>query len=197
MGRAMAKRWYVIETVDRRDEDATLRLCAAGFEAWRPVDVVRSPRRPVGRRAAATRGEPRIERKISRFGRFVFLRVDLNACVRSAVLSVASVRRFLCFAGTDDPASVPDDLIAYYREHVPVRWPSLVVYQVGQVVEFTGGPFEGRAARVKRVDERGILSVELDVLGRATPIVVEVAHVRPSELLKAKPPPGRAFEEVA
>ncbi len=204
------KRWYIVETVYGKDEIVTLRLHGVGFDAWRPVDAVPVKRRATSRRSLCriiemrsglARNESVTTRMVSRFGRYVFLNVTLSDSLRATVLGMEQmgqplVRCFLCYAGTKQPAPQPDEQIEFLRLAPPKAGKQgIAVVHVGQEVEIMEGPFVGWRGQVKRLDKNGYAIVEITYSGRATPITLEVAHVRPSEMSQAKPPPGRALDK--
>lgn len=174
----MVERWYVVEAYEGRDEEVALRLCAAGFKMWRPVDVSRSHVRETLPRSG--RHVRRVTKR-ARFGRYVFLRTDLDgeqgACTIRAVRDMRGV--FGILSSGDHPASVPDEVIAFYRAFDPGR-PSeaeIARYGAGDKVRILAGPFDGHVAIIEAVDKSGGLRVLLDIFGRPTPMPIEVGHV--------------------
>lgn len=186
----MAERWYVVEAFEGRDEDVALRLVAAGFKAWRPVHTVRSAvREPLARSG-------RLARRITkhpRFGRYLFLRVDLDNerrdYVVSAVTDMRGVKDFVRGAGADAPAVVPDELIAFFREHRPERASAsaIAAFAEGDVVRILAGPFEGLHGPIESIDKAGVVKVVIQIFGRPTPIPIEVGHVE--LLVQGRRPP--------
>lgn len=170
----MVKRWHVIECYDGKDKDVYGRLAALGYEVWRPVVVVRSWRRWKGKRLAE---RDRIKSYAPVFGRYLFVHVEMNDSVRSAIKEQSGVHSWLCWAGSNDPASIPDELIEHYRmfEHKPVE--VAIVFAAGDTVRALHGPFGGFEGKVTRVDSRGVVCAEFDIFGRPTPVIFPVGHV--------------------
>jgi transcription antitermination factor NusG len=167
--------WYIIEAYEGKDFDAVLRLAAAGFNVWRPVDEVRPSLRWQGTKLGAKR---RVIRKVPRFGRYLFAELDLTDAVQSAIKQMRGVHGFLCFAGTDQPAIIPPELIQFYRNYKPLRWPSLKPIGKGDRVRITGEcSFTGHEGVVEDVDKRGILRVTISIFGGPTPLIISVGHV--------------------
>lgn len=177
--------WYVVEAYPGEDEQATLRLAATVLSlpvtVWRPVDVVRpSTRREKpkpSQRAPQAVLKQRRDRRVARFGRFLFVRAVMTDSLLAAINHTTHVRRVLTYAGTFDPAPVPDAMIALYREKVPRRSEMPPGLAKGATVKITAGPFAGQSAKVLSVDEGGAVEVAIDLLGRLTPTVFEVGHV--------------------
>jgi transcriptional antiterminator NusG len=175
--------WYVVEAFEGKDENAYLRLVAGGFKAWRPVDIVRGSRR--------TGKSDRIIRKESkqpRFGRFIFVDVEMNDFVHSAILQTRNVMRFLCFAGSGEPSQIPAELIEFYKHHRPQKAEKTQAIKPKDMVRITDGPFTGFDAKVVEVvDKRGTLKIEATLFGRPTPLIIEVGHVALVELGQRPP----------
>jgi transcriptional antiterminator NusG len=170
----MAERWYVVECFEGKDREVYGRLAALGFEVWRPVLKVRSASRWEGRPLEA---KQRRSRYVAIFGRYLFIRVDMSDSVYSAIKEQPGVDAWLCFAGSDEPATVPDALILHYREMKLDRAEVSTVFAKGDVVRALTGPFATFQGVVSRVDSRGVLCVEMNIFGRPTPIIFPVGHV--------------------
>ncbi|CCJ07084.1 transcription termination/antitermination protein NusG [Methylocystis sp. SC2] len=105
--------WYIVEAVEGKDFRVYGELAAMGYECFRPVDRVIITRRVM---VGGVLKPQKTERKIPRFGRYVFLHHVMSASVRSAIHDLPEVKRFVCLAGTEEPASIPDALIEFYRK---------------------------------------------------------------------------------
>lgn len=175
--------WYVVEAFEGKDENAYLRLVAGGFRAWRPVDVIRSSkRRGVKDRIV------RAEAKVPRFGRFIFVDVEMTDAVHSAILQTRNVMRFLCLAGSNEPSTIPAELIEFYKTHRPQKSDKAQAIKPKDVVRINAGPFSGFDAKVVEVvDKRGTLKIEANLFGRPTPLIIEVGHVEHVELGQRPP----------
>ena len=183
-------RWYVVEAVVGRDFDACLRLARAGYEVWRPVDRCRS----TVRRGALASNAIRIERKIPRFGRYLFLNCAMSGAVVNAVEQLDDVRGFLRPTRDLAPSIVPNKQIEFWRKNKPVRPVNMPRIKVGQVLDVTEGVFAGhfgRVADVSGLDKFGIVRLEMDILGGLTSIPFEVGHI--AERVTGQRPPMRAM----
>jgi transcription antitermination factor NusG len=166
--------WHVIECFDGKDREVYGRLAALGFEVWRPVLKVRSTSRWEGKPLGATQ---RRSRYVAIFGRYLFIRVEMTDSIYSAIKEQPGVDAWLCFAGSDEPATVPDALILHYRQLRLDRADVSIVFTKGDVVRALQGPFATFQGVVSRVDSRGVLCVEMSIFGRPTPIIFPVGHV--------------------
>ncbi|MBM3655127.1 MAG: hypothetical protein FJX06_20425, partial [Alphaproteobacteria bacterium] len=111
--RASEARWYIVEAVEGKDFEVCLQIAATGWDCWRPVIEVRATRRC---KAHGVEQTASVVRKQSVFGRYVFLHECLTASMRVLIEQSPKVKGFLCFAGSEAPATVPDDVIAFYRK---------------------------------------------------------------------------------
>lgn len=163
-------RWFVVETTEGGGDKAQLALAFAGVPLWRPFDVKRDC-------SQGRKGKPRKDIKTPRFGRYFFIRCAMSDELRDAILNARGVATILCGCGTDNPAPVADDVIAWLRS------PAATVDSVKDApkrrdtVKVVEGPFAGMSGKVVNVDKKGVLHVELDVFGRLTPSIFQAGHV--------------------
>jgi transcription antitermination factor NusG len=188
----MTKQWYVVEAFEGKDFDVALRLAAAGFNVWRPVDEIRSGARWSGKRIASNR---RMVRKVARFGRYLFVELEMTDAVRWAIRTAPNVFGFICFAGTNEPAILPRELIDFYRDNLPARGAIGKDIHKADRVRIKDGPFAFCEGVVDDVDKRGILRVTISIFGGPTPLIIEVGHV---ELVEhgQRPPIGLSVKSA-
>jgi len=167
------KRWYVVAAIDGKDFDVCLRLAAAGFEVWRPVE-----KRAFKRRVKTSWGEKLVpaERSVARFGRYVFLHVVMNDSVFASVRHAPGVRDFVHLAGGDDPAAVPEAVIAVLREKI-ANSENAFGFKKMDRVRFVDGAFEGLCADVVDVDSRGVPMLEMMVFGGKTCFPIDPSRI--------------------
>lgn len=168
--------WYVIECVQGKDKSVRDCLAAAGFSVWRPVREVEVTVRWNGRKL---RGKKPSKRYVARFGSYLFIHLAMNDSVRASIRETKGVRGFLCGAGTGEPARVPDELIAYYRNTPAER--VVVALHKGETGCINDGPFEGHCGVVTALDKHGGGVMEINIFGRPTPYIFEAGHVDPVE----------------
>jgi transcription antitermination factor NusG len=104
--------WYIVRAEEGKDSEICLALVKLNYECERFVRKVKFTRRVM------VQGVERIDtlcRKIPLFGPHVFVKEIMTPTFRSAVDGMPGVEGFLCYAGSEDPASVPEELIEFYR----------------------------------------------------------------------------------
>lgn len=163
------QRWFVVEAFEHSVAQARLNLAVAGLHVWAPVDVKRQPNR-------SRSGAPRRDLRIPRFGRYLFVRCKLTDALRNAIDNTPAVAGLLVAAKGEAPTPIPDHVIAWLREP-PQAEETPFGYVVGDTVRIIDGPFATFEAKVEDVDKRGALRLSVEILGRSTPLVLEVGHV--------------------
>ncbi len=111
--RANELQWYIVEAVEGEDFEVCCKFAAAGWEAYRPVIEVRSTRRY---KAQGVEKSESVVKKRPVFGRYVFLKQVMTPDLRVSIEQSPDVKRFLCLAGCEELATVPENVIAYYRK---------------------------------------------------------------------------------
>lgn len=192
------KAWYCVEAVEGQDSKACLGLAVAGLTVWRPFDLRRAAGRQ-GAGAALRQGRPRkadalprADRSRPRFGRYFFVHAALSECIFQEIQHAPGVRGFVCATGSRFPVPIPPEQIEFLRSApVPVQrsttWRDWGV--LGSQVEITQGPFHGRTALIRGIDQKGIFELELILFGRFTRVIAEASHV--SQAVQAKPDNSR------
>jgi transcription antitermination factor NusG len=165
-----AAAWFVIEANENGGDKAQLALAVAGLTIWRPFDVKRDPTR--GRH-----GKPRRDIRTARFGRYFFIRCAMTDDLAAAVRTTTGVASILCACGSNEPAAVPDEQIAWLREHRTAAAINAATFTKGDRVKFKDGPFAGLEALVRGVDKRGAMQVEVEIFGAMTPTIAESGAV--------------------
>ncbi|WP_018265537.1 transcription termination/antitermination protein NusG [Methylosinus sp. LW4] len=189
---AKERRWYVLEAREGKDFDVCLRLAAAGFQVWRPIDKSRvSIRRSVGGVDRITRREV----KVARFGRYLFVRMECDWSCIFAISTMPGVTGFICYAGGNEPAPVPDALVEFYRNHAPEHGKPRPKINIGAVVRICAGPFALFTGEVESVDKGGRLVIGVEIFGRLTPVLMESGNVELLEPGAAAPPKKTADKD--
>jgi transcription antitermination factor NusG len=176
------QRWYVVDAKAGRSVDVYLRLVAARFRAFQPAELKRSTVRDGRKSRDCSKGERRITR-LPLFYNYIFLQAEEQdvtlGYVVSAVKAIRADVDFLRFVGSEEPATVPDELIAYYRDIPKTRSGAREVdIPPKSVVRFKEGPFGGMNAEVSRFDSATGCGVALlPLFGRLTPTPFLVGHV--------------------
>lgn len=172
----MAERWYVLHVYSGfenkvadaiREKAAKKGLEGRVGEILVPTEEVVEVRR--GQRVQA-------ERKF--FPGYVLAKFDLNDDLWHLVKDTPKVTGFLG-AGKPTPISQreADRLIQQIQEGIERPRPS-IIYDIGEEVKVTDGPFASFNGTVEEIDEeKGKLKVSVSIFGRATPVELEYTQV--------------------
>lgn len=174
----MSQRWYVIQAYSgfERQVKRSLeeRIKRAGVEdLFGPVLV------PTEEVVEMRGGQQRkSDRKF--FPGYVLVKMDLTDDTWHLVRGVPKVLGFIGGSG-DKPAPIPDDqadaILRRIQEGVEKPRPK-VLYEVGEVVRVTDGPFTDFNGVVEEVDyEKSRLKVSVLIFGRSTPVELEFGQI--------------------
>ncbi len=157
--------WWVAVTNTQREKRATQGLEDRGFGVW-------WPRRVMEFRSGRNRWPAC--RLIHAYPGYLFIRPTCGVTYHNA-FGVDGVKAMIAVG--EQPLRVPDEeVLRLMRIFAVADFPWVEdAIRVGNRVYVTAGPFEGLDAVVRRV-AKGHAVVELDVMGRATP--VEIARNR-------------------
>ena len=173
----MAVRWYIVhaysnfekKVAESIEEQARQKGLSHHFEQILvPVEKTVEIRR--GRKVDA-------ERKF--FPVYVMVRANLTDAVHNLIKNTPKVTGFL--GGDGKPVPIPDreaeQILMQVQEGVDRPKPS-VMFEVGENVRVSDGPFASFSGTVEEVDEeRARLKVEVSIFGRATPVDLEYGQV--------------------
>lgn len=176
--------WYVVEGREGKAQDARLRLATAGMNVWMPMLLKRQPDR---RLRKSEPGRRRLDVYVPRFGRYFFVRCILTDSLRHAINDTPSIAGMLCGPGNEAPIAVPDAYIEWLKQSPDkiLRRPDERIFERGDVVKVTSGPFAGFESKVESIDKSCTLHLLIEVFGRRTPIVLDAGQVE--LVLQAKP----------
>jgi transcription termination/antitermination protein NusG len=173
----MAQRWYVIHAYSGFEkkvaqsikEQAEIKGLADHIsEVLVPTeDVVQM------RRGAKVSTESKL------FPGYVLIKMDLNDDTWHLVQNTPKVTNFLGAHGKPLPISdrEAENILKQVREGVE-RPKSSIVFEVGEQVRVSDGPFESFNGVVEEVDsERNRLKVSVSIFGRPTPVELEFSQV--------------------
>ena len=173
----MAKHWYVVHAFsgsenkvkEAIEEQAAIQGLADQIEdVMVPTEDVMEIRRGA-----------RVESKRKFFPGYVLVKMELNDRTWHVVQSQNRVTGFLGSGGRPMPISndEADRLIRQVEEGVE-RPRNEVIFEVGEEVKVSDGPFESFNGFVEEVDEdKSRLKVTVSIFGRSTPVDLEFSQV--------------------
>jgi transcriptional antiterminator RfaH len=167
------KRWHVVHTKPRLEQQALENLERQGYTCFLPTLDVQK----------VSRGKFRIATE-PLFPRYVFIQLEhaaedagLNKQIWAPIRSTLGVQRLVSF-GTN-PAVVGDELIAELAAHHEVRQAPVEIFHVNDAVVIRQGPFAGvegiyqRLAKMPSGEARAFVLIELLSKSIALPIAPE------------------------
>lgn len=163
----MPARWYVAESLPRREALAVSELANQSFDTLWPRYVRARPRR---RQAAVA----------ALFPGYLFVQFDVMDDGWGAIAGTRGVRRLICSA-VGRPVAVPERVAAGLVEHfgrgpVPDLEDALLPFRAGTALRVLDGPFAGLVASCER-STRSRVWVLLSWLGRVVSAELPVAGV--------------------
>lgn len=173
----MALRWYVVHVYSGfekkvaesvRDQARQQGMADLIGEVLVPTEDVIEIRR--GQKAKA-------ERKF--FPGYVLVKMDLTDETWHLIKNTPKVTGFLGAANKPQPISEAEAQRILHQVQEGVERPrASVIYEVGEQVRVTDGPFESFTGTVEDVDsDRSRLKVSVMIFGRATPVELEYSQV--------------------
>jgi transcriptional antiterminator RfaH len=156
-------RWYVVHTQPHAERRARTHLERQGFTVYLP--------RYLKRRRHARRVDT-VEYPL--FPRYLFVAIDLSAQRWRAIHSTIGVSHLVC--NGNDPAAVPDAVIAALRENEQdgcVRLPPRAPFKRGESVRILDGAFASCLGLYDGMADGERIAVLLDLLGRKVRILLD------------------------
>jgi len=173
----MAQRWYVIHAYSGFEKKVaqSIKEQAEAKGLAEHISEVLVPTEEVVqmRRGAKVSAESKL------FPGYVLIKMDLNDNTWHLVQSTPKVTNFLGAHGKPLPISdrEAENILKQVREGVE-RPKSSIVFEVGESVRVSDGPFESFNGVVEEVDsERNRLKVSVSIFGRPTPVELEFTQV--------------------
>lgn len=174
----MAKRWYAVSVLSNFENKVaeSIRDGAAQLNLGDAIEEVVVPKEEVM--------ELRRGRKVTTERRFmpgyVLVRMDMTDEAYHLVKNTQRVTGFLGPQGK--PMPLRDEEVArmlHQAEEKAERGVPEILYEIGEQVKVTDGPFESFIGRVEDVDvEHARLKVTVSIFGRATPVDLEYSQVQ-------------------
>lgn len=153
--------WYAVHTHPRKEQVALENLQRQGFDSYLPVLQVQKVRR----------GKAQMVQE-AMFPRYLFVRLDSSAQGRSwsPIRSTLGVRTLVQFGGK--PAKVAHELIDWLRQREH-NFDPLHLFNPGDTVSITEGPFKGLEALYQGVDGEHRALILLEILSKPVRMAVD------------------------
>lgn len=153
--------WYAVHTHPRKEQVALENLQRQGFDTYLPVLQVQKVRR----------GKAQMVQE-AMFPRYLFVRLDSSAQGRSwsPIRSTLGVRTLVQFGGK--PAKVAHELIDWLRQREH-NFDPLHLFNPGDTVSITEGPFKGLEALYQGVDGEHRALILLEILSKPVRMAVD------------------------
>ena len=171
----MAMRWYAVHTLSGSEEKAMQalqqRIESHGLKGRFGKVLVPSE----------TVMDPKTKRKVTRrfYPGYMLVEMDLDNETWHLVKNTPKVTGFLGAKGK--PAPIPESEIQHVQTQVKEgieRPKPAIIFEVGEQVRVSDGPFTSFNGLVEEVDEeKGRLKVAVSIFGRATPVELEYSQV--------------------
>ncbi len=151
---ASGERWYVVQSLARREAGARFQLERQGFRVFLPV-VTRTVRH--ARKARVV--------KVAAFPGYLFVVLDLNRDRWRSVNGTFGVSRLVMgeSAPLPAPTAIIEALLDYRDENGVCRFDRDLI--VGQKVRVVAGPLAQMLGTLDRLDGSGRVRVLIDILG--------------------------------
>ncbi len=173
----MAKRWYVIH-VYSGFEKKVAEAVREQAEQLGMTDLIEQVLVPTEEVIELRRGQKvNAERKF--FPGYVLVKMDLTDMSWHMIKNTPKVTGFLGGQMKPSPISEAEAqrILDQVKEGVE-RPKSSIIFEVGEQVRVTDGPFESFVGMVEEVDpERTRLKVSVSIFGRSTPVELEYGQV--------------------
>ncbi len=173
----MAKRWYVIHVYSGSEKKVADALREQA-EQLGMTDLIEQVLVPTEEVIEMRRGQKvNAERRF--FPGYVLVKMDLNDMTWHMVKNTPKVTGFLGGQSKPSPISEAEAqrILDQVKEGVE-RPKSTIVFEIGEQVRVTDGPFESFVGMVEEVDpERTRLKVSVSIFGRSTPVELEYGQV--------------------
>jgi transcriptional antiterminator RfaH len=159
--------WYLVHTKVRQEQVALTQLERQGYHCFLPLHPVEKLRR----HKLQVVQEPL-------FPRYLFIQLDTDTQSQSwsPIRSTLGVSRLVMFGQT--PGRVGDELIEQLRGQHTAQAPAQALFQPGDAVTITQGPFAGIEAVYHMANGEERVMVLLDILSKQVKMSVSPADLR-------------------
>jgi transcriptional antiterminator NusG len=173
----MAQRWYVVHAYSGFEKKVAQSIKEQA-EAKGLADLITEVLVPTEEVVQMRRGT-KVSAESKLFPGYVLIKMELNDDTWHLVQNTPKVTNFLGAHGKPLPISdrEAEQILKQVKEGVE-RPKSAIVFEVGEQVRVSEGPFESFNGVVEEVDsERNRLKVSVSIFGRPTPVELEFGQV--------------------
>jgi transcriptional antiterminator RfaH len=163
-GQQGGKKWYVVLTKVRSEENAQFHLNARNIEVFYPkllLPVARSGRQVV-----------------SLFPNYLFVRIDASSPEYYQVVWCHGVKKIVSFGGA--PSSVENSVVDFMRDQADPRGLIMArsTLKAGDEVQITNGPFKGLVGIIQAPpDTKSRVRVLMGILSRQVQVEVPAGYI--------------------
>jgi transcriptional antiterminator RfaH len=164
-------KWHVIHTKVKQEFRALENLQNQGFEVFLPTCQVQKKRN----------NQIKIETE-PLFSRYLFIRLSDVSSNWFPIRSTRGVAELLRFGISTDPVVIPDLIVDYLKKRCTHEEEPHDLYQEGEVLEITQGPFKGLFGFFEKLQTmpdgfaRALLLVE--ILGSVQKLQLQLSQVK-------------------
>lgn len=174
----MAKRWYVLHVYSGFENKVaeTIREKAKKQGLEDQIEDILVPKEEI---VEVKRGQ-RVNSERKFFPGYVLAKLDMDDNIWHLIKDTPKVSGFLG-AGGNRPVPISESeamrILKQVQEGIDRPRPS-VIYDIGEEVKVTDGPFASFNGHVEEIDEeKSKLKVSVSIFGRATPVELEFSQV--------------------
>ena len=116
------------------------------------------------------------------FSRYLFIRLSDVSSNWSPIRSTRGVSQLLRFGQAIEPVVIPDPIVACLRQRCSEKEPLHQLFQAGELLEITSGPFKGFFGVFEKLQtlhdglSRAMLLVE--ILGSVQKLQIQLPHLK-------------------
>jgi transcription elongation factor/antiterminator RfaH len=168
--RSGGERWYVVRTLAQRERHAIQQLTNQAYRAFLPLHLK-------NRRHAR-----KVETILAPlFPRYLFVILDLTRDRWRSINGTLGVERLLMCSGEPQPVprGVIENLMLAANQDGTVQFDCAL--RQGQMVKVAAGPFADFTGRLERLDDKGRVSVLLELMGGSVRVALQRSILLPHE----------------
>jgi len=173
---AMAKKWYVVKAMSGQERKVKSNV-EARIQVEELGDFVGRVLIPTENVSEVKGGKKKISTRLF-FPGYILVEMDLNERTYHFIRQTNGVLGFL---GDQEPIPLKDEEIENILGQIEARKEKVkpkVLFEVGEVVKVTEGPFVNFSGVINEINpEKGKLKVMVSIFGRSTPLELEYWQV--------------------